>query len=69
MSRRYSADHKALVLKILKAYKDDVIAASHYTGVPERTLREWRREGRLAAMRRRVAEPLHKQQRKAPQRP
>ena len=39
MSRRYSSDHKALVLKILKAYKDDVLAASRYTGVPERTLR------------------------------
>jgi transposase len=65
MSRRYSADHKALVLKILKAYKDDVIAASRYTGVPERTLREWRSEQRLAAMRHRAA----MQQRKAPQRP
>jgi transposase-like protein len=54
MSRRYSPDHKALVLKILKAYKDDVTAASRYTGVPERTLREWRR----AAV----------QQRKSPQR-
>ena len=55
MSRRYSPDHKALVLKILKAYKDDVSAASRYTGVPERTLREWRREQRLAAMRHRAA--------------
>ena len=64
MSRRYSPDHKALVLKILKAYKDDVLAASRYTGVPERTLREWRREQRLAAMRQRAA----MQSRKLPQR-
>ena len=55
MSRRYSPDHKALVMKILKAYKDDVTAASRYTGIPERTLREWRREQRLAAMRQRAA--------------
>ncbi|MBZ0287155.1 MAG: hypothetical protein K8I30_06030 [Anaerolineae bacterium] len=63
MSRRYSPDHKALVLKILKAYKDDVLAASRYTGVPERTLREWRREQRAAALRRCAAV----QQRKLPQ--
>ena len=56
MSRRYSPDHKALVLKILKAYKDDGVVASGYTGVPERTLREWRREEReMAALRRRTA--------------
>jgi hypothetical protein len=64
MSRRYSPDHKALVLKILKAYKEDVTAASRYTGVPERTLREWRREMRLAARR----ESAAMQQRKVAQR-
>ena len=66
MSRRYSPDHKALILKILKAYKDNVVAASRYAGVPERTLREWRREEQqMAALRRRAA----MQQRKPPQRP
>jgi hypothetical protein len=56
MSRRYSPDHKALVLKILKAYKDDVVAASRYTGVPERTLREWRHEEHeMAALKGRAA--------------
>jgi transposase-like protein len=63
MSRRYSPDHKALILKILNAYKKDVVAASRYTGVPERTLREWRREQRAASLRRRAAV----QQRKVPQ--
>ncbi|MEO8607626.1 MAG: hypothetical protein ABI690_07080 [Chloroflexota bacterium] len=65
MSRRYSPDHKSLVLKILKNFKDDVLTTSRYTGVPERTLREWRREQReMAALRRRAAV----QQRKPSQR-
>jgi hypothetical protein len=41
MSRRYAPDHKTLVLKILQAHKGDVAAASRYTGVPARTLRDW----------------------------
>ena len=55
MSRRYAPDHKALVLKILVAYKYNVTAASQYTGVPERTLREWRNEQQAAAIRQRAA--------------
>jgi hypothetical protein len=44
MSRRYTPDHKALVLKILVANKGDITATSRFTGVPERTLRDWQIE-------------------------
>jgi hypothetical protein len=49
MSRRYAPDHKNLVLKILSNFKGDVTATSRYTGIPERTLREWHNEQRAAA--------------------
>jgi hypothetical protein len=55
MSRRYAPDHKALVLKILVAYHYDVAAASQYTGVPERTLRDWHHEILAADRRERAA--------------
>ncbi len=55
MSRRYASDHKALVLKILVSFKYDVTATSRYTGIPERTLRDWTREIPLAARSRLVA--------------
>jgi hypothetical protein len=44
MSRRYAPDHKSLILKILRANKLDVAATSRFTGVPQRTLRDWLRE-------------------------
>jgi hypothetical protein len=55
MSRRYAPDHKKLVLKILDNFKGNVITTSRYTGIPERTLREWRMEQRLARIRQRAA--------------
>jgi hypothetical protein len=55
MSRRYALDHKNLILKLLANFKGDVVATSRYTGVPERTLREWRNEQQAAAMRQRAA--------------
>ena len=55
MSRRYAPDHKNLVLKILSNFKGDVVVTSRYTGIPERTLREWRAEQRAAASRQRAA--------------
>ncbi len=44
MSRRYSPEHRALILRILVAYRGNVREASRFAGVPERTLREWRLE-------------------------
>jgi hypothetical protein len=42
MSRRYAADHKNLVLKIFAAvFEGDAAATSRFTGVPERTIRDW----------------------------
>jgi hypothetical protein len=64
MSRRYAPDHKNLVLKLLANFKGDVVVASRYTGVPERTLREWRDEQQAATMRQRAA----MQKAKTPQR-
>jgi hypothetical protein len=53
MSRRYAPDHKQLVLKIMSNFKGDILATRRYTGIPERTLREWRMEQRVAAIRQR----------------
>jgi hypothetical protein len=58
MSRRYAPDHKSLVLKILKAHKLDVAATSRFTGVPERTLRDWLRELHPAARSRLVTSAM-----------
>ena len=55
MSRRYAPDHKMLVLKLLSNFKGDAVVTSRYTGVPERTIREWRREQQTAAVRQRAA--------------
>lgn len=44
MSRRYALDHKALVLAILQKNGGDVQLTSQQTGVPARTLRDWRRQ-------------------------
>jgi transposase-like protein len=56
MSRRYSTAHKQLVLKLLQSFKGDITATSRYTGVPQRTLREWREhQVRVAAARRQSA--------------
>ncbi|MBZ0282846.1 MAG: hypothetical protein K8L97_19055 [Anaerolineae bacterium] len=55
MSRRYAPDHKQLVLKIFNDYKGNVIHTVRYTGVPERTLRDWVEEARAAAARRKAA--------------
>ena len=41
MSTRYSQAHKLLVLRLLSAFNGDVAQTSRFTGVPERTLRDW----------------------------
>jgi len=55
MSRRYSPDHKRLVLKIFNDFKGNVRNTVRYTGVPERTLRDWVDDARAAEARRRAA--------------
>jgi transposase-like protein len=54
MSKRYARDHKILALKIMQDFKWDVVKASRYTNIPERTLRQWRREWREKAARSRA---------------
>jgi len=42
MSRRYAPDHKLLVLRIFAAFfEGDIAATSRFTGIPERTIRDW----------------------------
>jgi hypothetical protein len=48
MSRRYSPDHKRLVLRLLRAFSGDVAATSQFTGIPERTLRDWYADAKRA---------------------
>jgi hypothetical protein len=48
MSQRYTPEHKALIMRVLRAYQGDIIAASRFTGVPQRTLRDWRHQEWLA---------------------
>ncbi len=55
MSRRYAPDHKRLVLKVFNDLKGNVTHTVRYTGVPERTLRDWIEEARAAAVRRKAA--------------
>lgn len=53
---RYSPAHKKLVLRLFKeVFKQDVTATSRYTGVPERTLRDWLYAERRAAASRKSA--------------
>jgi hypothetical protein len=44
MPRTYPPEYKAGVLERLRAYQGDITLVSRLTGVPERTLRAWRRE-------------------------
>lgn len=44
MPRHYPPEYKAGVLERLRAYHGDITLVSRLTGVPERTLRHWRRE-------------------------
>jgi hypothetical protein len=56
MSKRYSPDHRTLVLKLLRyAFKNDIAATSRFCMIPERTIREWRRQAELAKRSRPVA--------------
>ena len=56
MSIRYSPQHKKLVLRLFKeVFKQDVMATSRYTGIPERTLRDWVYAARRAAASRKSA--------------
>ena len=42
MSRRYSPDHKELVLRVFALVFDcNAAATSKFTGIPERTIRDW----------------------------
>ena len=53
---RYSPAHKKLVLRLFKeVLKQDVMATSRYTGIPERTLRDWIYAARRAAPSRKPA--------------
>ena len=58
MSRRYSPDHKELVLRVFAIlFECNAAATSKFTGIPERTIRDWfyadleamKREGAAAA--------------------
>jgi len=56
MSTRYSLQHKKLVIRLFKeVFKQDVMATSRYTGIPERTLRDWIYAARRAAASRKSA--------------
>lgn len=44
MSKRYSPEHKALVLQKWEANGGDIALTSVQTGIPERTLRQWRQQ-------------------------
>jgi transposase-like protein len=44
MSKRYSADTKKITRHLLETNGGNVELTSHQTGVPPRTLRDWRRE-------------------------
>ena len=48
MSKRYSPDHKLLVLRLFAAFNGDFAATSRFTGIPERTLRDWVVQARTA---------------------
>lgn len=53
---RYSPAHKKLVLRLFKeVFKQDVTATSRYTGIPQRTLRDWLYAARRAAASRKSA--------------
>lgn len=53
---RYSPQHKKLVLRLFKeAFHQDVMATCRYTGIPERTLRDWVYAARRAAASRKPA--------------
>jgi hypothetical protein len=42
MSRRYAPDHKQLVLRVFALVFDcNAAATSKFTGIPERTIRDW----------------------------
>ena len=57
---RYSPAHKQLVLRLFKeVFKRDVMATSRYTGIPERTLRDWLYAARRAAASRKPAATAH----------
>ena len=48
MSRRYTSDEKAVVLSLLQSSGYNIVVTSLQTGIPERTLRYWRRQQNLA---------------------
>ena len=57
---RYSPAHKKLVLRLFKeVFKQDVMATSRYTNIPERTLRDWLYAARRAAASRKSAAAAH----------
>ncbi len=44
MARRYAPDHKQLVIKIMAGFGYDLDKTTRYTGIPIRTLNDWRKE-------------------------
>jgi hypothetical protein len=53
MSTHYSPDYKSLVVRLLWIYGGNVPLVSHLTGIPQRTLRDWRWEAAFPAESRR----------------
>ncbi|HUN09659.1 MAG TPA: hypothetical protein PLQ56_23845 [Aggregatilineales bacterium] len=68
MSRRYAPDHKRLVLKIMSDFRYDLDKTARYTGIPVRTLNDWRKEVQraLAAARQAAARNQPNRQAAAP---
>jgi transposase-like protein len=66
VSKRYSPDFKWLVLKLLRYNDSELSDIARFAGIPERTLRDWRRNSSEEAARRRnqVAAAQHPAQRR-----
>jgi hypothetical protein len=69
MSKRYALDHKILALKVMRDFNWDAAKASQYTGIPDRTLREWRRQHRQKVARSRALASQKSTTSKQPLRP
>jgi hypothetical protein len=65
MARRYAPDHKQLVLKIMAGFGFDLEKTARYTGLPVRTLNDWRKEVQRAMAKAREAAARNQQSRPA----
>jgi hypothetical protein len=66
MSTRYSSDYKSLVSRLLWMYGGNVALVSHLTGIPQRTLRDWRWQGSFPTAIRREDTPERREHATAP---